>query len=130
MWTFAVEAGDSLDVDEVAALYHASTLAQRRPVEDRARFADMIRHANLIVTARTDGKLVGIARCVTDWSYVTYLSDLAVDAAYQRHGIGRDLIHHTRQAAPRAKIVLLSAPAATGYYPHIGFTQHNSAWTL
>lgn len=130
MWTFAVEAGDSLDVDEVAALYHASTLAERRPVEDRARFADMIRHANLIVTARTDGKLVGIARCVTDWSYVTYLSDLAVDAAYQRHGIGRDLIHHIRQAAPRAKIVLLSAPAATGYYPHIGFTQHNSAWTL
>jgi GNAT superfamily N-acetyltransferase len=130
MWKCEVVSGSDLDVGEVAALYQASTLARRRPVDQRERFATMLQRANLVVTARLDGRLIGIARSLTDGSYVTYLSDIAVDEAFQRRGVGRDLIEATRNAAPQAKIVLLSAPAASGYYPHIGFTQHNSAWVL
>jgi len=130
MWKCEIVQGADLDVAEVARLYHASTLAERRPVHDTARFADMVRNANLIVAARIDSRLVGIARSVTDGAYVTYLSDIAVDAEFQHRGIGRDLIAMTRAAAPRAKIVLLSAPAAAGYYPHIGFTPHHSAWVM
>jgi predicted N-acetyltransferase YhbS len=130
MLSYDIVPGDKLDVAEVAALYRASTLAARRPVDDAERFTDMVRGANLIVVARSDGRLVGISRCVTDWSYVTYLSDLAVDEEFQRQGIGRELVRRTQEAAPRAKVVLLSAPAATEYYPHIGFTRHESAWTL
>jgi predicted N-acetyltransferase YhbS len=130
MWKCEIVQGTDLDVDEVAALYHASTLAERRPVTDTARFTDMVRNANLVVVARIDDRLIGIARSMTDWSYATYLSDIAVDAEFQRKGIGRDLIAKTREAAPRAKIVLLSAPGAAAYYPHIGFRQHNSAWVL
>jgi GNAT superfamily N-acetyltransferase len=130
MWTYDIVSGEKLDVAEVAALYHASTLGQRRPVDDPEIFTGMVRHANLIVTARLGERLVGIARSMTDWSYVTYLSDLAVDLEFQRQGIGRELIRRTREAAPKAKIVLLSAPAASGYYPHIGFRQHPSAWVL
>lgn len=130
MWTCEVVPGADLDVDEVAALYRASTLAERRPVRDRARFAEMLRNANLVVVARVDGRLVGIARSVTDGAYATYLSDIAVDVEFQSRGIGRDLIARAREAAPRAKIVLLSAPAAAGYYPHVGFTRHDSAWVM
>jgi ribosomal protein S18 acetylase RimI-like enzyme len=130
MWKFEIVDGPSLNVDEVASLYRASTLASRRPVDDHEVFSAMIRNANLIVTARIDGQLIGISRSLTDWSYVTYLCDLAVDVAYQRRGIGRGLIGATQQAAPRAKIVLLSAPAATTYYPHVGFVRHDSAWVL
>jgi predicted N-acetyltransferase YhbS len=90
----------------------------------------MIANANLIITCRIDGKMAGIARSVSDFSYVTYLSDIAVSRAHQRSGIGRALIEATRKEAPQAKIVLLSAPAATGYYPHIGFSKHDSAWVL
>ena len=130
MWKCETVAGADLDVAEVAALYRASTLAERRPVADAGRFADMVRNANLVVVARIDDRLVGVARSVTDSAYVTYLSDLAVDVEFQNRGIGRDLIARTREAAPRAKIVLLSAPAAAEYYPHLGFTRHNSAWVL
>ena len=130
MWTCEVVAGADLDVDEVAELYRASSLAERRPVEDRPRFAAMLRNANLVVVARAGDRLVGIARAVTDGAYATYLSDIAVDAAYQHRGIGRSLIVRTREEAPRAKIVLLSAPAAVGYYPHVGFRRHDSAWVL
>lgn len=130
MWTCDVVDGAELDVEEVAALYRASTLAERRPVDDGPRFADMVRNANLIVVARVDGRLVGMARSITDGAYATYLSDIAVDAEFQRRGIGRDLIAVTREAAPRAKLILLSAPAAVDYYPHLGFSRHNSAWVM
>ncbi|MFI1968727.1 GNAT family N-acetyltransferase [Streptomyces cinnamoneus] len=130
MWKCEVIDAADLDVAEVAELYRASGLAERRPVEDTERFTAMVRNANLVVVARVDDRLAGIARCVSDRSYVTYLSDIAVDRAHQRRGIGVDLIRHVQQAAPQAKIVLLSAPAATEYYPHIGFTQHGSAWVL
>jgi ribosomal protein S18 acetylase RimI-like enzyme len=129
-WKCEVVAGHDLDVDEIAAVYRASGLGERRPVDDAERFADMVRGANLVVTARIEEKLVGVARSITDGAYVTYLSDLAVDRAYQRQGIGRELVDKTREAAPRAKIVLLSAPAAVDYYPRIGFTRHESAWVL
>ncbi|MCT9088894.1 GNAT family N-acetyltransferase [Streptomyces sp. ASQP_92] len=130
MWTCEQVVGASLDVAEVLDLYRASTLAERRPVGDTERFTKMLAGANLVVTARLDGRLIGIARSVTDGSYVTYLSDIAVDVAFQRRGVGRDLIRATQEAAPRAKVVLLSAPAAVDYYPHIGFKRHESAWTL
>jgi GNAT superfamily N-acetyltransferase len=128
MWKCEVVDAAGLDIPEVVAVYRASGLADRRPVQDTERFTAMVRGANLVVTARIDDRLVGIARGVTDGAYVTYLSDIAVDRAFQRRGIGLDLIRVTQEAAPRAKLVLLSAPAAVGYYPHIGFTQHSSAW--
>ncbi|RSM81649.1 GNAT family N-acetyltransferase [Kibdelosporangium aridum] len=129
-WDISRENGVDLDMAEVLEVYRSSGLGERRPVADTERMAAMVRNANLVVTCRIDGDLVGIARSVSDFSYVTYLSDIAVRLDQQRSGIGRALIDATRKEAPQAKIVLLSAPAATEYYPHIGFTQHNSAWVL
>jgi GNAT superfamily N-acetyltransferase len=121
--------GAALDVDEVLGVYRASGLGERRPIADRERFAAMLAHANLVLSARDDdGTLLGIVRAVSDFSYVTYLSDIAVIRDRQRSGIGRALIDATAAEAPQAKIVLLSAPAAVDYYPHIGFTRHDSAW--
>ncbi|QES39585.1 N-acetyltransferase [Streptomyces venezuelae] len=123
--------GADLDLDEVLAVYHASGLGERRPVTDRERMAAMVREANLVVVAReADNTLIGIARSISDFSYVTYLSDIAVIRAHQRSGVGLALMEETRRQAPDAKVVLLSAPAATGYYPRVGFTRHDSAWVL
>jgi GNAT superfamily N-acetyltransferase len=106
-----------------------STLAERRPVDQPERIERMLRHADLILTARDAGKLVGIARSITDYSYCTYLSDLAVDRVFQARGIGRALIERTRQAAgTEALLVLLAAPAAQSYYSHIGMQAHDSCW--
>lgn len=122
--------GSALDLDEALAVYRRSGLGERRPIDDRERMAAMLRNANLVLVCRAGSELVGLARCVSDFSYVTYLSDIAVVREYQRLGIGRALIDAVRREAPAAKVVLLSAPAASEYYPHIGFTQHGSAWVL
>jgi ribosomal protein S18 acetylase RimI-like enzyme len=120
-----------LSSDEALVVYRDSTLGERRPVDDPAILAEMLRHAQLIVTARANGRLIGLARTLTDFSYVGYLADLAVVAEYQRQGIGRALIEETRRhMGPRSLIVLLAAPAAVEYYPRVGFTRHESAWIL
>lgn len=120
-----------LSAEEFRSVLVASTLAARRPADDLGRLNAMLRHADLIVTARDAGHLVGIARSVTDFSYCCYLSDLAVDVAYQRQGIGRRLIEETRQqAGPLTSLILVSAPAAEGYYPKIGMQPIASGWTI
>ncbi len=121
--------GNDLDLDAVIALYRASTLGERRPVDDRERMKQMIERANLVVTAWDGPRLVGIARSVSDFAYSTYLSCLAVDAAYQRKGIGKELVRRTQELSGRAAVVLFAAPAAVDYYPRIGFTA-GSGWML
>ena len=122
--------GNDLDLDAVIELYRASTLGERRPVDDRERMGLMLRNANLVITAWEQDLLVGIARSVTDFSYATYLSDLAVRGTHQRQGIGRELIHRTQEEGGKATVILLSAPKAVEYYPRIGMKSLPSAWTL
>ncbi len=122
--------GNDLSLDQVIELYRASTLGERRPVDERERMAAMLRNANLVITAWDGELLVGVARSITDFAYATYLSDLAVRVSYQRHGLGKELMRRTQAAAPQATVILLSAPKAVDYYPHVGFTQHPSAWVL
>lgn len=122
--------GNDLDLDAVIELYRASTLGERRPVEDCERMRLMLANANLVVTAWQSEQLIGIARSVSDFSYATYLSDLAVRLSHQKQGIGRELIRRTQEAGGKATVILLSAPKAVDYYPRIGMTQHPSAWML
>jgi ribosomal protein S18 acetylase RimI-like enzyme len=108
-----------------------STLAERRPIHDSERISDMLSHANLICTAWDGNALVGVSRSITDFSFCCYLSDLAVDVAYQKKGIGKELVRVTQSRLhPQCKIILLSAPKAEGYYPKIGFSHFHSAWML
>ena len=121
----------TISATEFVDLLKRSTLAERRPVDNAECIDLMVRHADLMVTAWSSDSLVGVARSVTDFGYCCYLSDLAVDRSFQRSGIGRQLIRLTQQQlGPQCKLILLSAPAASDYYPHIGFTQHQSAWVL
>ena len=126
---YALEPG--LSAEEFRAVLVASTLGERRPVEDMDRLERMLRHADLIVTARDEGRLIGVSRAVTDFSYCCYLSDLAVDAAYQRKGIGKRLIEETHRAAgEETTLLLVAAPAAEQYYPRIGMVQRPSCWVI
>ena len=128
MITYQIE--EKISVKELTDILISSTLGERRPVNNPRRMNEMLKHANLIVTARDQGKLVGIARCLTDFVYCTYLSDLAVDETYQKMGIGKELIRLTKKETPEAKLILLAAPKAVHYYPKIGMTQWEQCYIL
>jgi predicted N-acetyltransferase YhbS len=122
--------GNQTNLAAVIDLYRASTLGERRPIDDVERMQAMMQNANLTITAWDGEQLVGIARSFTDEVYATYLADLAVRLSHQNQGIGKELMRRTQQAAPKAMLILLAAPKAVNYYPRVGFTQHPSAWIL
>lgn len=120
-----------ITVEEAISLYNSSTLGERRPVHRQDIFEKMLKNADITITAWDNGKLVGIARTLTDYGYVAYLADLAVDLEYQRMGIGRQLISETRSRLdPECMIVLLAAPNANQYYKKIGFVNNPRAWVI
>lgn len=127
----AYQVENSLSVEDYLDVLTRSTLAERRPVDERQKLEAMVQNASLIVTARVEGHLVGLARALTDFAHCTYLADLAVDAAFQRQGIGKRLIHEIHHAAGRhTMLILIAAPKAVDYYPHIGMEQHDSCWVI
>jgi predicted N-acetyltransferase YhbS len=120
-----------LAAEEFIDVLARSTLAERRPVDDLDTIRAMLKNADVIVTTRLDGLLVGVSRAITDFAYCTYLSDLAVDKQHQRQSIGRELIRRTHEAAGlHTTLILLAAPKAQSYYPRVGMTKHESCWFI
>lgn len=121
---------NNLSIEEFREILLCSTLGERRPLDSPERLEAMLRYGNLIITARSRGRLVGVSRSLTDFMFCTYLSDLAVHLDFQRQGIGRELIRRTKLETPQAKLILLAAPAAIHYYPKIGLSRHEHCYML
>jgi len=120
-----------ISAEQFIDILKRSTLAQRRPVDQPDRIRTMLDHANILITAWDNDTLVGVSRALTDFSYCCYLSDLAVDVAYQKQGIGKELIEYTqKQAGTDCSLILLSAPAAIEYYPRIGMNKITNGFIL
>ena len=115
--------------NEIVDVYRRSGIS--RPIDDLPRLTRMLQHANLLISARVQGKLVGFARALTDYSYCCYVSDLAVDQAYQRRGIGQQLLATLQEKlGEEVMVCLLSAPEAMSYYPKAGFQKAEQAWWI
>ncbi|TAE34618.1 MAG: GNAT family N-acetyltransferase [Alphaproteobacteria bacterium] len=111
----------SLTTDDIIRVFHTSGI--KRPIDDHDRITTMFAHANLVISAWHDARLIGIARALTDYSYCCYLSDLAVDKEYHHQGVGSELIAHVRQnISEQTSLLLVSAPSAIDYYPKVGFS--------
>lgn len=120
---------ETITVGQFRDILVRSTLGERRPLHCEDTLDAMLTNASLLATAWDGERLVGIARSVTDFAFCCYISDLAVDEACQRQGIGRQLIEATAQrVGPHCKIILLAAPKADSYYGGVGFERHPRAW--
>lgn len=114
---------------DIIQLYDQAPL--KRPTDDPLRIAKMYEHSDVVVAAWDGEQLIGVARSVTDFHFCCYLSDLAVNPAYQGAGIGRQLITLTQEAiGPQCMLLLLSVPSAMEYYPKVGFTKADNAFYI
>ncbi|MBX7204719.1 MAG: GNAT family N-acetyltransferase [Bacteroidia bacterium] len=117
------------DTEKIIEVYNSSGI--NRPIADKERIAKMYANSNLIITAWDMDKLVGISRSLTDFCYCCYLSDLAVRKDYQTNGVGKKLIELTRNSiGKQTALILLSAPAATDYYPKVGFEKIENGFII
>ena len=120
-----------ISADEFIDLLKRSTLDARRPVHDKERIQRMLDHGNILITAWYQNKLVGISRALSDFAFCCYLSDLAVDEAFQKKGIGKKLIEETHSVAGHQTVlILLAAPAAAQYYPKIGMERFTDCFLI
>jgi len=125
------KAKQKITSEEFIDILNRSTLGERRPIDDEKCIQGMLDYADILVLALVGEKIIGVARAISDFNYACYLSDLAVDVAYQKMGIGEKIIDKVKEELEEGcKIILLSAPAAVEYYPKVWFTQHPSAWVL
>jgi GNAT superfamily N-acetyltransferase len=117
--------------DQFIDVLMRSTLAERRPVHDRIKIENMLRHGNILVTAWAGDLLVGVSRALSDFSFCCYLSDLAVDESFQKKGIGKQLIHETHAVSGlHTSLILLAAPKAANYYPKIGMERFTDCFLI
>ena len=115
--------------EEVIELYRNAGLP--RPIDDKTRISKMLANTNLIVTAWDGNLLVGVSRCLTDFSWCCYLSDLAVRDDYKKKGIGKKLIELSKESAgEQSMVLLLSVPSAMEYYPKAGMLQLDNAFWI
>ena len=115
--------------EDVAEVFRTSGM--KRPYEDVDRIGRMIEHCDVLITAWDGDTMVGVARAITDYSYCCYLSDLAVDQAYQKQGIGKALVARVQQViGEECSLVLLSSPGAVSYYPQLGFEKSERAYVI
>jgi ribosomal protein S18 acetylase RimI-like enzyme len=128
MPAIAYRLGNDVDVETLIDVYKDSGL-EGRPVDDRESMRKMLAAANLVVSAWDGETLIGVARSLSDFVFCTYLSDLAVRRAYQRQGIGRELVRRTQKGGGSATVFLFAADAAKEYYERIGFDA-GSGWYL
>lgn len=128
MISFQVES--ALSLNEFQFILENSGLSVRRPMEDPKLLERMLLGSNLLITARSDGQLVGFLRGLSDFCYRSFIADLAVSRSYQRKGIGRKLIQVARNQAPEARIILFSAEDAAPFYKKLGFHLHERCYQL
>lgn len=126
------QADRKISVEQFIDLLVRSTLAERRPVNDKTKIEKMLTHGNILITAWHNDLLVGVSRALSDFSFCCYLSDLAVDEAYQHKGIGKELIRLTHKVAGEnsTTLLLLAAPKAAEYYPKIGMDRFTDCFLI
>ena len=119
----------SLPVADNVAVLGETTMREKRPLTNSGRIGKMIAGANFIVTAREDGVILGLARCITDFAWIAYCAELAVKESAQGRGVGAGVMAKVHELlGPKIGLVLISEPDAVGFYKRIGLEWQDSAF--
>ena len=116
------------DIEAIRALYAAAPL--RRPIHDPERVRRMFEGSNVVLSAYAGNRLVGLLRGWTDFAYDGYVCDLAVHPAYQKAGVGRQLLDRALALGEGVQWVLLASPIARDYYAHVGWEKVENGWKV
>jgi len=118
------EAVKSAPVDEIVALYKSAGWWQESP-EARKVIPPMIQGSFSFMVARSlDGRIVGMARVISDGHSDAYIQDVTVLDSYRGQGIGRELVRRLAQLCVDRKIGwigLVAEPGTQGLYENLGF---------
>lgn len=116
---------ERLNAKEYVDFLKRTDLGSQYPKERfEERIEKLVRSVSISLVARNEsGVVVGVLFALTDFAYWLYVTDLGVDRAYTKQGIGRRLMQTAHQIAGGEKdiaIYLISHPGAVGFYEKLG----------
>ena len=119
-----------LEPEQLLKLFHQAPWAKTRTLDD---VKDMLRHTDLALCAWDGDQLIGFSRVLTDFVYRATIWDVIVDKAYQKQGIGTDIVQRIL-THPRLKRVELFwlCTRRPAFYEKLGFSskeQTGMVWT-
>ncbi len=114
----------SAPAEEIVELYKAGNWWQESP-EARAVIPGMIAGSLCFMVARSlEGRIVGMARVISDGSSDAYIQDVVVLKSHRGLGIGRELIKRLTQFCVARKIAwigLIAEPGTQDFYEDLGY---------
>jgi GNAT superfamily N-acetyltransferase len=114
----------SAPVEEIVELYKAGDWWQESP-ESRDVIPGMIKGSLCFMVARSlEGRIVGMARVISDGYSDAYIQDVVVHKSLRGKGIGRELIRRLTQFCLARKIAwigLIAEPGTEEFYEELGY---------
>ena len=118
---------ETLDWDELSALYHAAPLGNKNPADLKVAFGN----SRFICFAREEGRLVGVGRALADGIDCSYICDVAVLPSHQGTGLGKEIVARlVNQSAGHKKIILYAVPGKEPFYKKFGFKRMRTAMAI
>ena len=121
------ESLDSVDWNELAALYHAAPLGNKNASDLKTAFSN----SRFMCFARDQGKLVGVGRALADGVDCSYLCDIAVLPSHQGTGLGKKIVGRlVALSASHKKVILYAVPGKESFYRKFGFKRMTTAMAI
>lgn len=118
---------DSLDWEELAALYRAAPLGNKTPEGLKTAFGNSMFRCFVY----DDGALVGVGRVLADGVDCAYVCDVALLPSHQGTGLGKEIVARlVALSQGHKKIILYAVPGKEPFYRKFGFRRMRTAMAI
>ncbi|KAF1302344.1 GNAT family N-acetyltransferase [Enterococcus sp. JM9B] len=114
---------------QIAAVYQEAEFD--KSIENEMRLKKMLTETPLTISAWEKEQLIGFVRCLTDFEYFCYISDLVILPEYQGKKIGSRLLAEVQEyLGNRVLLTLRSEETAQGFYQKIGYEKTDAMFRI
>ena len=118
---------ESVDWDELSALYRAAPLGDKKPMHLQKVFSNSLFKCFVY----EDSVLVAAGRALADGADCSYICDVAVMPNHQGSGLGKQVVAHLVEASRgHKKIILYAVPGKEPFYRKFGFMRMKTAMAI
>jgi ribosomal protein S18 acetylase RimI-like enzyme len=122
------ESLDGIDWEELAALYRAAPLGDKRPADLELVFSNSMFRCFVF---EHHGQLVAAGRVLADGRDCAYVCDIAVLPSHQGRGLGRGVVSRlVERSKSHRKIILYAVPGREDLYRGLGFRRMRTAMAI
>ena len=122
--TVEYDAVDAAPFEEIVDLYKSAEWWRDVP-EVRVAVSSIIRGSFCFMVARLpEGRIIGMARAISDGCSDAYIQDVTVLPSYRKQGIGRELVRRLTEYCVDRKISwigLVAEPGTRDFYERLGY---------